>query len=153
MVSNIDPYSPIDFTRALRRKRTSHRGSWASCSKLRFLNERQTRWEIDLEMKRRRKQWYSFDLDKMESLPNAPCCYVLYFDRRLVYVGSTESLSKRIKGHVEYARYSAGYTTAWGYCNSVIVKAKFPNYYGQWLMTEFRLIRRLKPLFNIKGVE
>ncbi len=31
--------------------------------------------------------------------PKRPCCYVVYMDGKLVYIGQTNDLSRRVAGH------------------------------------------------------
>ncbi len=77
--------------------------------------------------------------------------YAVYFDGRLVYVGSTNSLSNRFSGHA--FRYGYGKTIITPWCEvpedaRIDIKAKPSRRLGDWAMWEIRLIARLRPEFN-----
>jgi excinuclease UvrABC nuclease subunit len=100
-----------------------------------------------------RSRWV--EIDPIEGkIPKAPACYVLIFDESKTYVGSTTNLKKRLLNHgVDYARYSHCIKTEnWGYFKTVRMKYKPSVRHGDWLMTEARLIKRLKPNLNVNGV-
>lgn len=90
---------------------------------------------------RRRPLWR---LIEVLNAPEWPCCYVVYIHGSLAYVGQTENLKKRLAAH-----FSKRFLPAEG----VTVKAKLPRRYGEWAMTELRLIKRLRPTLNTRGVE
>jgi len=78
-------------------------------------------------------------------LPMLACCYVFFFDGVAVYVGQTSNLRERMSDH------RRGILTQ---ANGRAVSMKVhPGYrYGDWMMREVRLIRRLRPIFNRNGV-
>ncbi len=91
--------------------------------------------------------------DYPDTIPEEPGCYVIYMDGRVVYVGSTTNVLKRIKAHgIRLARYSNGYYSAWGRAHRLLVKCKVGERYGEWRMWEARLIKRLQPPYNRRGV-
>ena len=97
-------------------------------------------------------RWVPVDLTFVCYTPDLPCCYAVYLDGRLRYIGQTTSLRKRLRGHkIDTARYSDGYRTAWGFFDKVAVKARFATKFGDWAMREMRLIRRLQPDLNCVG--
>lgn len=98
--------------------------------------------------------WKAVDMDDIDHcFPSVAACYAVYCNGRLCYVGSTENLRDRMRGHgIEYARYSASINTPWGTFDSVKVKYRPFWKYGDWAMRELRLIRKLQPLFNRLGV-
>lgn len=85
------------------------------------------------------KRWVSFK--RTDFLPECPCCYAIYISGKLVYVGSTTNLKARIRAHncSSFWFYSA-------HSSRIKIKARMPEKYGDWLMSEARLIRRLKPI-------
>lgn len=84
--------------------------------------------------------------------PDSPGCYVIYVDDRIVYVGQTTSLLKRLRSYkFNYAHYSGVVKTPWGNCERIRVKYRIPKRYGEWAMTELRLIKRLQPIYNCIG--
>lgn len=113
-------------------------------------------------------RWSVFD--EGERLPTWACCYAIYLDGVFTYVGSTENLRSRISSHVRYYRMlsdgalrpltPAGcdpsefvLVTPWGNARSITIKAKRSARFADWLMTEARLILRLQPIGNKRGVE
>lgn len=85
-------------------------------------------------------------------IPPIACCYVLIFDRTFVYVGQTINLKQRIMQHMfRYRRPQNTLLTPWGEAKTLSIKYKPSRVYGDWLMTEARLIKRLRPVLNITG--
>jgi hypothetical protein len=88
--------------------------------------------------------------DQWDSLPKIPACYVLYYDGKLVYVGSTSNLRHRITSY--RIRYSYGNSVFIGSdyneVSTVTLKYRLTRKYGDWAMIELRLIRKLKPQLN-----
>jgi excinuclease UvrABC nuclease subunit len=85
----------------------------------------------------------------IEELPDTAGCYAIYCDGHLVYVGQSTNVRQRIAAHrIGRARYSNWFTTTWGSFRSVVVKVRRSHRLGDWLMHEYRLIRRLNPTFN-----
>lgn len=98
--------------------------------------------------------WHHFSPFESDAFPALPCCYVIYLDGRLSYVGSTENFNKRMKSHmgVKRANWELGCFTKFEkdpFFN-VLIKAKFSIRKGDWLMREKRLISRLRPQYNEK---
>lgn len=82
---------------------------------------------------------------------NEPCCYAIYLDGRLSYVGQTQNLRTRLKGY-NFHRVCRSIQTPWGRYKSVVIKYRSSVRYGDWAMVELRLIRRLQPQFNCQGI-
>jgi excinuclease UvrABC nuclease subunit len=83
---------------------------------------------------------------KWERLPRIPAVYVVYSWDRIVYIGSTVDLRGRIHS------YQFGYAgVGWRKLNRLRVKYRESTYYGDWLMIEARLIRRLQPRCNVRN--
>lgn len=109
------------------------------CSPRMFREIRQNQDALAAHMRERRRQWFAFDLD---TVPEWPGCYAVYIDGILTYIGQTENAKFRFQSHrakgcvkkIEYGR--------------VVVKLKLPRRYGEWAMTEIRLIKRLQPVLN-----
>ena len=103
------------------------------------------------------RNWLSIDLlEEKLHLPMLACCYVIYFNGALKYIGSTSNLRNRFSGHSIRYGYGKNLITPWGDFDlpiRLIVKYRPSNKYGDWLMQECRLIRRLQPVFNkrLKG--
>jgi excinuclease UvrABC nuclease subunit len=84
------------------------------------------------------------------AIPALPGCYVIYLDDELVYVGSTLNLRNRLAAYELYWHCPEDrFSTKWGEYRKVRIKVKIGGKYGEWAMTELRLIRKLKPKFNI----
>lgn len=96
--------------------------------------------------------WASVDfLASRRKLPIIPCCYALYFDGELKYIGSTNNLRNRFAGHAIRFGYGKDLITPWAdFPDSVRVTIKYrpAKKYGDWLMIEARLIYRIQPEFN-----
>ena len=87
------------------------------------------------------------------SLPRVSCCYVIYLDGQLKYIGSTNDLRNRFSGHAFRYGYGRNIHTPWGtFPDDIkfIIKYKPSKKYGDWLMIEARLIRKLRPEYNKK---
>lgn len=98
--------------------------------------------------------WRSIDyMDAPRSLPSVACCYVIYFNGEMRYVGSTGNLRNRFSGHAFRYGYGKTFITPWGEMPmpfDMRIKFKPSRRYGDWLMIEARLIRRLQPMLNSK---
>lgn len=98
--------------------------------------------------------WKSINLlENRRGLPILACCYVIYFNGRLKYIGSTNNLRNRFSGHAIRYGYGRNLHTPWGEFDddvSIVIKYKESIKYGYWLMQEARLIRRIQPEFNSK---
>lgn len=101
-------------------------------------------------MKYKGTRWYELSL---KNLPEKPGVYVLEIDQKYLYIGSTENLRRRLQGLKpnKYSFMDQGFHTVWGVCQSITAKAKIPSRVGDWLMDEYRLIKRLKPVLNSTG--
>jgi len=86
-------------------------------------------------------------------IPRKPGCYAAYLDGILVYVGSTQNLHSRILNYAVSVRRQTGLCqTPWGSAQIVGIKFQETRKYGDWLMLEARLIRRLRPTANKRYV-
>ena len=98
--------------------------------------------------------WQEVDLmERRRGLPILSCCYALYFDGELKYIGSTNNLRNRFSGHA--IRYGYGRNIISPWCNvsdecKITIKFKPSRKYGDWTMIESRLVMRLQPEFNQK---
>jgi hypothetical protein len=89
----------------------------------------------------------------IKSLPAVPACYVLILDGKYLYVGSTEDLRARMAQHAFEVHFNDGnIMTPWGTCDRIVMKYRQSRKYGDWAMTELRLIRKLIPALNVRGV-
>ena len=97
--------------------------------------------------------WVTVDIGNPHwKFPDIEACYVVYCDGQLTYIGCAENLRKRFHCRFEYARYSATINTPWGGFLNVKVKYRPSRRFGDWAMIELRLIRRLQPKGNRKGI-
>lgn len=98
--------------------------------------------------------WLCIDyLDNRLSLPPTACCYAIYLNGSLMYIGSTNNLRNRFCGHQFRYSYGKSFITPWGDFPIPLdfkIKYRPSKRYGDWLMVEARLIRRLQPEFNKK---
>lgn len=101
----------------------------------------------------RRSRWISYDVMSSALMPNGPGCYAIYIDGALMYVGQSLRVRHRLfHGHGINYTFGSHIRTPWGMFRSVTFKVKHGRMYGDWLMTEARLIRRLEPEFNRRGL-
>jgi len=77
------------------------------------------------------------------SIPNMPGCYAIYRGRTLVYIGSTQNLNARLENHWRDSK-------RWGVTPNtpLTIKVRVSRKAGDWLMIEYRLIKRLRPEVN-----
>lgn len=92
-------------------------------------------------------RWSKVDFD---SLPSAPGCYVILVDNLYLYVGASANIRQRL-GSGRVQRHNGRLFTPWGVCTSLVVKVKSSVRVGDWLMDEYRLIRKLRPVLNSVG--
>lgn len=95
--------------------------------------------------------WRKFDPADYQALPDAPVVYVFLVDERVVYVGETKSLRSRMRGYSIKQAAGWGFFTPWGRATNLTAKFAPSRKYGDWAMRELRLIRRLQPVWNIRG--
>lgn len=99
--------------------------------------------------------WHSLNLG--ETIPKVGACYALFGDGKLLYIGSTKNLFTRFyRGHSNasymYRARTRSWVTIWGEFRSVIIKFRPVRKFGDWAMIELRLIKRLKPPGNWRGL-
>lgn len=82
------------------------------------------------------------------TVPVCPACYAIYVDDELAYVGQTSDLRKRLLSHGLWVPRGEDFVFKWG-GTRIEVKARLPDRFGDWVMREARLLRRLKPRLNI----
>lgn len=109
-----------------------------------FRNYRDIQDELSDYSHRRRNLWFRVAMES-GNLPAWPCCYVIYLDGSLTYIGQTDRFDFRVRQHVAKGLLK-------GVCPSrVTFKIKLCRRYGEWAMTELRLIRRIQPILNTRG--
>lgn len=77
-----------------------------------------------------------------------PAVYVIYLDGILSYVGQSNTPRFRFRQH-GFQEIKDLIKTPWGVFNQILVKIKYSKQYGKEAMIEKRLIKRLKPRFNL----
>lgn len=125
--------------------------------------------------------WISIEIaniNDMFNIPKLPGCYVIYMQKDslakydLIYIGcSTINIQSRIKSHIKKIKrrrsphhYSKTDTLYFSNKNAVLhklntkgymykVKYKLSRKLGEELMWEYRLIKRLRPIYNIRSNE
>lgn len=83
-----------------------------------------------------------------------PGVYAIYVDGELVYIGQSVNIRNRLKMHNIRYSYGNSIIVPWGdgRCKTCHVKVSYSKKYGDWAMRELRLIKRLKPKFNVLHV-
>ena len=98
---------------------------------------RSTRWRV---------------VTRKDAVPKEPGCYAVYHDGRLVYIGSSSHLPRRVAQYFATRRRRAvvnsGARSKHNADISVVVKIAPCRKRGEWLMREYRLITRLRPRDN-----
>jgi hypothetical protein len=104
-------------------------------------------------LKGERGRWRAYEVCEgwRSNLHEWASVYVVYLDGQLVYIGQTMNLFQRMFAHG--IRLVGGQViTPWGTGKECVVKVSPFRRYGDWLMREARLIRRLQPRGNCKLV-
>ena len=103
-------------------------------------------------------RWQTFDPCLLDSARRAPACYVITFNQEVVYVRQTVNLRKRMSEH-RFTDETDGSgeicaVTPWGRLRGVSVwgRVKYAKRIGEQLMVEARLIHRLQPRLNRRGI-
>lgn len=107
-------------------------------------------------------RWDPVSPRKPDRWRNAAGCYVILLDGLAIYVGQSENVRRRITKH-GFENYAGLGDIRDGYCSSpwgdihwsegtLTAKVKYARRFGEQLMVEARLIRRLRPRFNIRGI-
>lgn len=89
-----------------------------------------------------------------KSLKRKPGVYVIIGDRQVQYIGSSCNIRQRLTGrlpNVVHTEEGAIIRTVWGDFDEFELKIRYSTKYGDWLMRELRLIRRLRPIHNAAG--
>jgi excinuclease UvrABC nuclease subunit len=86
-----------------------------------------------------------------DDIPPAPGVYAFVRAGRVVYVGQSTNLRKRLASYAY--RWSEGRWRIDPRIDGCVVKVSRSRRYGDWLMREARLIRRLRPKYNVAGKE
>ncbi len=95
--------------------------------------------------------WHTFEVEHLDSLPHRAGVYAVFVGGELVYVGQSNDLCVRFRGHNIRCGFDANIKLPWcdvPWATPVYVKVKFSRVLGDWAMWEIRLITRLKPRFN-----
>ena len=96
-----------------------------------------------------RPQWCWRVLETINMVPESSGCYAIYVGGVLAYIGSSCNLRSRLMQHgFRMVRNRKKSPPRWGDNAALTVKICLSRRYGDWLMREARLIRRLKPRDN-----
>lgn len=98
-----------------------------------------------------RGRWYS--CESMVGLPSLPGVYVVILDGRAIYVGQSENIRLRFISQHRVKRTGNIVKTPWGELpvkDTLRIKFKISRRMGDWAMWEVRLIKRLRPEFNVR---
>lgn len=97
---------------------------------------------------RKNLKWTTLGDLRAWDLPHGGGCYAIYIDGALAYIGQSSNLRARLATHKLQPSYGPDFDTPWGYAKTLIIKVKLYRRYGEWAMTELRLIKRLQPPLN-----
>jgi excinuclease UvrABC nuclease subunit len=104
------------------------------------------------EKRQLKKRWQEFDATVTRLLPDAPAVYCVKVDGVVIYVGSTRRLKTRFYEHKIRHGYGNNIILPWlsvSAKKAVTVKFKVSKIYGDWVMDEMRLIKKLAPIYNV----
>jgi predicted GIY-YIG superfamily endonuclease len=107
--------------------------------------DRKSRW-VTIPDRRLVYQTRGGKIYVMNTIPNLPGVYVLYFLYRKIYIGSSNNLRKRISSHT-----TGQFKTRWNMEDLLRLKYQVCPKLGHNLMLEARLIKRIKPFLNKRG--
>jgi hypothetical protein len=99
-------------------------------------------------------RWSTYFYHDLPSLPESPGTYVAYSALWVAYVGESSSLRSRWQQHaLKVIGYDADRQPIlshrdWGTIGEFRLKVRLERRYGERLMREARLIRKLRPKFN-----
>lgn len=93
--------------------------------------------------------WRTVYPERTGNVVAGPGVYVVYVNGRVWYVGSTANLNRRFEKH-EFLGRRSGTKPRYSSGDKVWIKYKECYRYGSWLMIELRLIKRLRPMFNVR---
>ena len=81
-----------------------------------------------------------------------PGVYSIFVGKRLIYIGSSDNVQKRVLAHLSVQGIIR---TAMALCANEPITVRYKTYKksGRHLMQEARLIRRLSPPLNVRGVQ
>lgn len=104
-----------------------------------------------------KSRWEEFDPSWHNSVKPSPGCYVLSVCGEVIYIGQSFNVRKRMARHGFAERTSPTgeryVATPWGNLRgSLDGKVRYSRRFGDHLMIEARLIERLQPRLNRKGV-
>ena len=91
---------------------------------------------------------FTTSLWKTQDIPGV---YVIYVDKRIVYVGQTLNIHKRLLSYKFRYSYTGSIITPWGFCKKLKIKIQYSSKFGDWAMKELRLINRFQPIHNCVG--
>ena len=77
---------------------------------------------------------------------------MIYLDGKLSYVGQTNNLRNRVNQYQFMWGYGSSLFTPWGQFSSIVMKVRFGEKLGDWAMREVRLISKLQPRLNRRGI-
>ena len=103
-------------------------------------------------------RWIKCDAIDKENIPKNPGVYCIYFQNiqmlksgkkhKIIYIGSSSKIRYRLEFYGFQLMYSNwSYKSKFGIGN-FFIKYKISKKYGDWLMDEVRLIRKIQPKFN-----
>lgn len=93
-------------------------------------------------------RWTTYKWSEFDQLPAAPGVYAVYANDKLVYIGSAGNIKVRLRSHEFTKRRHGGYHWRRGYAKKLRLKCREERVFGEALMAEARLIRRLRPPLN-----
>jgi len=95
-------------------------------------------------------KWRKYDSLERPCIKEFAGVYAIYINRRLVYIGSSQNVAQRVHFHAMELYNGRPCKEEWPKVETISFKIKYSEKFGDWLMLEARLIKRIKPLMNKK---
>ena len=94
-------------------------------------------------------RWLSYPRDHRRSIKSAPGCYAIFDELGLLYIGQSENVWSRLNhGHNVFAQEDSDLRSRKFDVRISHIKVRYDKLFGERLMREARLIRKLRPSGN-----
>ena len=92
-------------------------------------------------------RWHRVNTTSSLSHPPAPGLYAVFSGHRLLYLGSSSNVRRRLSQHNIRWSYGNSLFTPWGEFPRIEIRVRVIRRAGDWLRREYLLVRRLRPEF------
>jgi len=78
-----------------------------------------------------------------------PGNYAVFHGKRLIYIGESVNVNRRLRSHIRMAHFTDWWHSTWGYLRRLTIAVRPERVPFERMMVESRLIARLHPIYNI----